>query len=119
MNSKMTSMAAAMAMSMALVIAPVTPAQADLRSQEPWGDINQDGNLDAADALAVFHLILDYPNAPTVDTLDSVSTLPTCGEGELLNPATNVCVTIPTCGEGELLNTATNECVTPPTCPGG
>jgi len=111
-------MAAAMAMSMALVIAPVTPAQADIRSQGDWGDINQDGTLNGADALGVLHIILDIGNPPTVDTLDTVTTLPTCGEGELLNTATNVCVTPEAaCPVGQYRATDDGECEAVPDAP--
>ncbi|MDD2864232.1 MAG: hypothetical protein PHC99_05840 [Methylococcales bacterium] len=51
----------------------------------------------------------------------SVTTAPTCTNGQVLNTATNTCDTpAPTCTNGQVLNTTTNTCVTPvPTCTNG
>jgi hypothetical protein len=76
--------------------------------------------------------ILKTSDGITVSTIsetikESTPVTPTCPSGQILNPATNTCVTpapvIPTCYNGQVLNQAQTACVTPtpviPTCYNG
>ena len=100
-----------------------------------WADINNDGDVNVADALGVVAVILELDNAPTPEAVgvevvveacpvDQYRATPdgdcqavvaptTCTAPALLNTTTNACVTPTTCTSPALLNTATNVCVTP------